>query len=108
MKTSLHKHHFPRTARRASVLVVVMWIVFGLISLTLYFASSMTFELRASDNRIAGLEAESGHRSRRRYITCVPVQSQFAPASSIRKVICASRPSATRNSGSSAHQRCGT
>src|SRR5882724_4826524 len=71
MKTSLHKHHFPRTARRASVLVVVMWIVFGLISLTLYFASSMTFELRASDNRIAGLEADQAIEAARRYITCV-------------------------------------
>src|SRR6266478_2186338 len=71
MKTSLHKHHFPRTARRASVLVVVTWIVFGLISLTLYFASSMTFELRASDNRIAGLEADQAIEAARRYITCV-------------------------------------
>ncbi len=58
-------------ARRASVLVVVMWIVFGLISMTLYFASSMTFELRASDNRIAGLEADQAIEAARRYLTCV-------------------------------------
>src|SRR5260221_5743867 len=70
MKTSLHNLS-PRAAHRGSVLVVVMWIVFGLISLTLYFASSMTFELRASDNRIAGLEADQAIEAARRYITCV-------------------------------------
>jgi type II secretory pathway component PulK len=53
------------------VLVVVMWIVFGLISVTLYFANSMTYELRASDNRVAGEEAEFAIDAGRRYITCV-------------------------------------
>jgi type II secretory pathway component PulK len=56
---------------RGSILVVVMWIVFGLISITLYFANSMTFELRASDNRIAGEEAELAIDAGRRYVTCV-------------------------------------
>ena len=56
---------------RGSVLVVVMWITFGLISMTLYFANSMSFELRASDNRVAGEEAEFAIDAGRRYITCV-------------------------------------
>ncbi len=54
-----------------SVLVVVMWIVFGLISITLYFANSMTYELRAADNRVAGDEADFAIDAGRRYITCV-------------------------------------
>jgi hypothetical protein len=56
---------------RGSVLVVVMWITFGLISITLYFANSMTFELRASDNRVAGEEAEFAIDAGRRYVTCI-------------------------------------
>ena len=44
----------PASARqRGSVLVIVMWIAFGLVSLALYFANSMNFELRASDNRVS-------------------------------------------------------
>ena len=48
-----------------------MWIVFGLISIAIYFANSMTFELRASDNRVAGIEAEQAIEGARRYISCV-------------------------------------
>jgi type II secretory pathway component PulK len=60
-------------ARRpqGSVLVIVLWIVFGLVSLTLYFAHSMTFSLRASDNRVASMEADEAIEGARRYITCV-------------------------------------
>jgi type II secretory pathway component PulK len=57
--------------RRGSVLVVVMWIVFGLTSVTLYFANSMTYEVRASDNRVAGEEASFAIDAGRRYVTCV-------------------------------------
>ena len=57
--------------QRGSILVVVLWIIFGLISITLYFANSMTYELRASDNRVAGEEAEFAIEAARRYITCV-------------------------------------
>ncbi|MDB6066296.1 MAG: ral secretion pathway protein [Pedosphaera sp.] len=61
----------PAARQRASVLIVVMWVVFGLVSVTLYFAHSMTFELRASDNRVAGLEAEQAIEGARRYLSCV-------------------------------------
>ncbi len=54
---------------RASVLIIVLWISFGLVSTALYFAHSMTFELRASDNRVAGLEAEQAIEGAARYIT---------------------------------------
>jgi len=45
-------------ANRGSVLIIVLWVAFGLVSITLYFANSMSMELRASDNRVAGVEAE--------------------------------------------------
>ena len=47
-----------RTARGGSVLVIVLWIAFGLVVLALYFGQSMAFELRAMDQRVAGAEAE--------------------------------------------------
>ena len=60
-----------RDSRRGSVLIIVLWIIFGLISLTLYFANSMTFELRASDNQVAGIEAEQAIEGARRYVSLV-------------------------------------
>ena len=56
---------------QGSILIIVLWIVFGLVSITLYFANSMTFELRASDNRVAGIEAEQAIEGARRYFSCV-------------------------------------
>ena len=44
--------------RQGSVLIIVLWVAFGLVSLTLYFANSMSFESRAADNRVASMEAE--------------------------------------------------
>ncbi len=41
-----------------SVLIIVLWIAFGLVALTLYFANSMAMELRAVDNRVASVEAD--------------------------------------------------
>ena len=54
----------PRSSRKpardpnGSVLIIVLWVAFGLVSLALYFANSMSFELRASDNRVAQMETE--------------------------------------------------
>ena len=39
----------------ASVLIIVLWVCIGLVSIALYFANTMTYELRASDNRVNGL-----------------------------------------------------
>jgi type II secretory pathway component PulK len=45
-------------AARGSVLIVVMWIAFGLVSVALYFAHSMEMELRAADSQVASLQAD--------------------------------------------------
>ena len=56
---------------RGSVLVIVLWVAFGLVSITLYFANSMNFELRASDNRVSGLAAEQAIQGAARYVAYV-------------------------------------
>jgi type II secretory pathway component PulK len=59
-----------RSAHRAgSVLIIVLWVSFGLVSLALYFAHSMSFELRAADNRSASLEAEQAIAGAARYVS---------------------------------------
>ena len=55
--------------QRGSVLIIVLWVAFGLVSLTLYFAHAMTFELRASDNRVAEVEAEQILDGAARYVS---------------------------------------
>ncbi len=59
------------TRQHGSVLIIVMWVAFGLVSIALYFAQSMTFELRASDNRTASLEAEQAIEGAARYVNYV-------------------------------------
>jgi len=49
----------------------VLWVAFGLIALTLYFANSMSFELRASDNRAAMIEADQAIIGAARYVSNV-------------------------------------
>lgn len=96
----LHQSKLPSNARRenalvspkrsegASVLILVLWISIGLVSIALYFAHSMTFELRASDNRATGLAAEQAIEGAARYVGyvlsnlatngAVPNPAQFA------------------------------
>jgi DNA uptake protein ComE-like DNA-binding protein len=50
------------------VLILVLWISIGLVAIALYFAHSMTFELRASDNRATGLAAEQAIEGAVRYV----------------------------------------
>ncbi len=52
-----------------SVLIIVLWISFGLVALTLYFAHSMSLELRAADNRVAAVEAEQAINGAARYLS---------------------------------------
>jgi DNA uptake protein ComE-like DNA-binding protein len=54
--------------QRGSVLILVLWISIGLVAIALYFANSMTFELRASDNRATGIAAEQAIEGAARYI----------------------------------------
>lgn len=56
---------------RGSVLVIVLWIALGLVSITLYFASSMSLEMRAADNRVAGLAADQAIEGGIRYVQYV-------------------------------------
>lgn len=75
MKT--HRAISPSDARRqrASVLIIVLWVAFGLVSLTLYFGHSMSLELRAADNRVAALEAEQAIDGMARYLKSVITNS---------------------------------
>ena len=56
-------------AERGSVLIIVLWVAFGLVSLAIYFANSSSLELRAADNRVAALEAEQAIAGAARYIS---------------------------------------
>jgi len=70
MKTTKNKRYSCASAE-GSVLVMVIWILFGLVAITLYFGNSMSLELRASDNRVAGEQAELAVEAARRYISLV-------------------------------------
>ncbi len=70
MRFCLNISQRPRLHREeGSLLIVVLWIAFGLVALTLYFAHSMNFELRASDNRIAAIEASQAIDGAARYVS---------------------------------------
>ena len=58
-------------SQRASVLIIVLWVAFGLVSLAIYFANSSSLELRAADNRVASLEAEQAIAGAARYLSNV-------------------------------------
>src|SRR5271156_6696654 len=73
---------------RASVLIIVLWVAIGLVSIALYFANSMTYELRASDNRVSGLASDQAIEGAARYVGyvlsnyatngAVPATNEFA------------------------------
>jgi len=54
---------------QGSVLIIVLWIAFGLVSLALYFASSMSFEQRAADNRVSAMQANAAIDGAARYLS---------------------------------------
>ena len=56
------------------MLVIVLWIAFGLVSLALYFANSMNFELRASDNRVSAMAADQAIDGAARYLNYLLTQ----------------------------------
>jgi type II secretory pathway component PulK len=60
-----------RRSQSGSVLIIVLWIALGLVAITLYFANSMSSELRASDNRISLLAADQTIEGAARYVTQV-------------------------------------
>jgi type II secretory pathway component PulK len=58
----------PKPDEGGSVLIIVLWIAIGLVAIILYFANSMTLELRASDNRMSGLAADQAIEGAARYV----------------------------------------
>ncbi|MEN9632023.1 MAG: hypothetical protein RL077_427, partial [Verrucomicrobiota bacterium] len=52
---------------RGSILIMVIWICLGLVALTLYFANSMSSELRAGDNRASEVSARQAVAGGARY-----------------------------------------
>ena len=88
MKPGFSNSRLTARSESGSVLILVLWISIGLVSIALYFANSMTYELRASDNRSSGLEAEQAIEGAARYVSLVltayatngvvPLPTQFA------------------------------
>src|SRR5882757_6486714 len=60
----------PRS-QNGSVLIIVLWVAIGLVSIALYFANTMAYELRASDNRVSGLAADEAIEGAARYVSYV-------------------------------------
>lgn len=54
---------------RGSALIITLWVAFGLVALALYFGNTSALDLRASDHRAAGLEADQAIEGAARYAT---------------------------------------
>ena len=50
-----------------AVLIIVLWIAFGLVGVTLYFGESMFFEYKGANQSIAGAQAEQANNGALRY-----------------------------------------
>lgn len=57
--------------QRGSIFVLVLWISFGLVVLSLYFADSMRFEARSADNRLASAQANTAMSGAARYASYI-------------------------------------
>jgi DNA uptake protein ComE-like DNA-binding protein len=69
--TSNIQHRTSNRSERGSVLVLVLWIALGLVTLTVYFANSSSFELQAADNRTSGIISDQAIDGAARYVTFV-------------------------------------
>ena len=69
MKLSNRKqrNHVSSQSRVGAVLIIVLWIAFGLVSITLYFGRSMFFEYKGANQSIAGAQAEQANNGALRY-----------------------------------------
>lgn len=56
---------------RGAILIIVMWVVFGLVALTLYFADSMKSQLHVGDNVLRNASAYAAVDGGARYATYV-------------------------------------
>src|SRR5688572_19136422 len=66
LQTSKYAHR-----EDGSVFVLVLWISFGLVVLSLYFANSMSFALKSSDNRLASIQANMAISGAARYASYI-------------------------------------
>lgn len=57
-----------RGGQDGSVLIIVLWIAFGLVSIALFFGNTMMVELRAADNRVAAMQADQAIEGAARYV----------------------------------------
>jgi DNA uptake protein ComE-like DNA-binding protein len=69
MKLQNPETRFVDRRKNASVLIIVLWTAVGLVSIALYFANSMNYELAAADNRVNGLSAEQAIEGAARYVS---------------------------------------
>ena len=69
MKLRHQKFQMNERREDASVLIIVLWVCIGLVAIALYFANTMTYELRASDNRVSGLVADQAIEGAARYVS---------------------------------------
>jgi DNA uptake protein ComE-like DNA-binding protein len=60
-----------RSSRRegGSALIIVLWVCLGIVALALYFAQSMSYEMRAADNRLAAAQAQLAIAGAGRYVS---------------------------------------
>lgn len=76
MRTNVNYNN--RQRLRASVLIIVLWVAFGLCSIALYFAHSASLELRAADNEVASMEADQAIEGAALYISNVLATVQMS------------------------------
>ena len=62
-----HRNYGSSQSRAGAVLIIVLWIAFGLVSVTLYFGQSMFFEYKGANQSIAGAQAEQANNGALRY-----------------------------------------
>ena len=55
-------------SQRAGVIIIVMWITFGLVSVAIYFSHSMVMEIKAATNSEAGVQAGFAVEGTQRYL----------------------------------------
>lgn len=74
MQTAIHRtdnnndvSSLKREGNGGAVLIIVMWIAFGLVTVTLYFGHSMNFEYRGARQTSAGYQSEQAISGALRY-----------------------------------------
>lgn len=76
MTTAFHLQSPPQRSQRGSALIIVLWVCLGIVGISLYFAQSMTYEMRAADNRVAAVQAEEAIAGAARYTSNILMNIQ--------------------------------